>query len=72
MVLQKRLSKYCDDPSIIDDRQSSHRKKSRTTDNLFVLRTLVEKYCITKNESLFVGFIDFKKAFDSIWHEALL
>ncbi len=70
-ILKKRLNKYCDENNIIDDRQSSHRKKSRTTDNLFILRTLIEKYCITKNEGLFVGFIDFKKAFDSIWHEAL-
>jgi len=38
---------------------------------MFILRTLYEKYCINENQQIFACFIDFRKAFDSIWHEAL-
>ena len=70
-ILNKRLILFCDKHNIIDERQSSHRKKCRTTDNIFILRSIFEKYCINENKKLYACFVDFRKAFDSIWHEAL-
>ena len=35
------------------------------------MRTLFEKYCVQNNSKLYVSFIDFQKAFDSIWHDGL-
>ena len=55
----------------MDEKQSSHRKKSRTTDNVFILRSVYEKYCLKDNKKLYACFIDFRKAFDCIWHEGL-
>ena len=52
--------------------QSSHRKKCRTTDNVFIIRSLFEKYCTVNNQKIYACFIDFRKAFDSIWHEGLM
>ncbi len=72
LVLRRRLTTFCETENLIDERQSSHRKGSRTTDNVFLLKTLWEKYCKSQNQPLYVGFIDFKKAFDSVWHEALM
>ena len=47
-------------------------QKSRTTDHIFTLKTLSNKYVKDKNGGkLFACFIDFKKAYDSIWHEGL-
>ena len=44
----------------------------RTTDHIFTLNTLIDNQ-INKNKSkIFSCFVDFKKAFDSIWHEGLL
>ena len=71
IILNTRLKLFIDKHALIDDRQSSHKKGSRTTDNVFVLKTLMEKYCAGKGK-LYVSFIDFRKAFDSIWHQALL
>ena len=47
--------------------------RSRTSDQLLVLQTLIDKYVkiIGKNKN-YVCFIDFQKAFDMVWHEGLL
>ena len=71
IVMNNRLNKFCDDHNLIDERQSSHKKGARTSDNMFIIRSLHEKYCIKENKKIYVSFIDFKKAFDSIWHEGL-
>ncbi len=71
LVLCKRLTKFCNEKSLIDERQSSHRKKTRTTDNIFVLKALFDKYCTKEGKQLYACFIDFKKAFDTVWHDAL-
>ena len=46
--------------------------KSRTTDHIFSLKTLCNKYVKgKKGGKVFVCFVDFKKAYDSIWHKGL-
>jgi hypothetical protein len=52
--------------------QAGFRKKYRTTDHIFVLNKLVDDVMKTKNKRLYCCFVDFKKAFDNVWHEALL
>ena len=48
-------------------------KGYRTTDHIFSLRTLIDKYVINENKvKLFCCFVDFQKDFDSVWHEGLL
>jgi hypothetical protein len=71
IAMNTRLKLFCAKHSLIDDKQSSHRKGSRTSDNVFILRTLFEKYCGQNNSKLYISFIDFRKAFDSIWHDGL-
>jgi len=45
----------------------------RTSDHIFSLRTLIDKYVNGSTRGkLYACFIDFKKAFDSVWHEGLL
>ena len=39
---------------------------------MFVLRTLIEKYTKDKNGKLFACFIDFRKAFDRVFHDIML
>ena len=48
---------------IIAEEQAGFRAERSITEQIFNLRILCEKY-------LYHVFIDFKKAFDSIWHEA--
>ena len=44
----------------------------RTSDHVYTLHTLINKHVQQKNKgNIFSCFIDFKKAFDSIWNEGL-
>ena len=52
------------------EEQMSFRKKFRTTDQVFDIRMIVEK-AREFNIDLYMAFIDFKKAFDSVRHTAL-
>ena len=46
------------------------RKGFRTADHVLTLKTLMDKY-LSENKKLYFCFVDFRKAYDSIWHEAL-
>lgn len=72
-VLNERISKFLDDKSFIGREQAGFRKNHRTSDQIFILKTIIDKY-IHKNgkgNKLYACFIDFRKAFDTVWHEGL-
>jgi hypothetical protein len=50
--------------------QTGFRKDYRTTNQLFILRTLIEQ-SKAKKKPLYFCFVDFKKAFDIVPREAL-
>ena len=65
---------FLDDKAFIGREQAGFRKNDRTSDQKFILKTIIDKY-IHKNckaNELYVCFIDFRKAFDTICHEGLL
>ena len=70
-VLNTRLIEWCDFNNVIDEAQAGFRKKYSTTDNIFVLMSLVKKYLTKKRGRFYCIFIDFSKAFDSIRHDKL-
>lgn len=70
-ILNNRLLKFLKDKDVLDKHQIGFQAKCRTTDHLFILKNLIMKF--TKaGKPLYLAFIDFKKAFDSIWHDGLL
>jgi len=52
--------------------QFGFRENHRTSDSLFVLKTLINKYVHKNKRKLFVCFVDLQKAFDSVWRNGLL
>ena len=70
-ILNNRLQSYLDNNSIIHNVQIGFQPKARTSDHMFVLRTIVEKY-IANHSKLFTCFVDFSKAFDTILYSTLL
>ena len=56
---------------IIATEQAGFRAGRSTTEQIFNLRILCEKY-LQHQQDLYHVFIDFKKAFDRVWHIALL
>ena len=55
---------------IIAEEQADFRAGRSTTEHIFNPRTLYEKY-LQHQQDLYHVFIDFKKAFDRVWHSAL-
>ena len=55
---------------IIAEVQAGFRAGRSTTEHIFNLRILCEKY-LQHQQNLYHVFIDFKKAFDRVWHAAL-
>ena len=64
-VILNRLQPQAEE--IIAEEQAGFRAGRSTTEQIFNLRILCEKY-LQHQQNL---FIDFKKAFDRVWHEAL-
>ena len=57
--------------NLINPSQIGFTKNARSSDQVFILKTLIEKYCKDKNGRLFCCFIDFNKAFDSVIHTGM-
>lgn len=50
--------------------QAGFRKGFATTDHIYVLHTLLDLLQFSKKK-LFCGFIDLKRAFDTVWRDGL-
>ena len=69
-ILCKRISDWEEARNLLPEEQFGFRKNRRTTDCIFIFNTLIEK-AKAENTSLFVCFVDLKKAFDSVNHNLL-
>ena len=67
-VIQNRLKLQAE--AIIAEEQAGFRAGRSTCEQIFNLRVLCEKYA-HHQQHLYHVFIDFKKAFDWVWHAAL-
>ena len=65
-VLLNRLEKFIEKNQLVKHNQIGFMKNSQTSDHMFVLKTLVDKFVKDRKERLYVAFVDFKKAYDTI------
>ena len=70
-ILNQRLFKLAENKKLIHPSQIGFLKANRTSDHIFTLRALIEKYSHYHKQKVYACFIDFRKAFDSVWHEGL-
>lgn len=68
-IIQKRIKPTIETFQTCD--QAGFRKSFATTDHILVLRELMQKATDYKFE-IYLGFIDFKKAFDTVSHDYML
>ena len=68
-VLNDRLNKHYE--HIYANQQFGFRANHRTTDSIFILKSLISKYLNKKREKIYACFVDLRKAFDSLWHNGL-
>ena len=69
-ILNTRLTKFADIFDAIPDAQAGFRKGYSTLDNIFCLHVLIQLY-FSSGKKLFCTFIDFRKAFDTVWRLGL-
>jgi hypothetical protein len=70
-VLNSRLQNFLENRNIINREQIGFHKNHRTTDHMFILKSLMDAYK-AKRKPLYLCFVDFQKAFDTVWHSGLL
>ena len=68
-ILNQRLYLYFEENKILHNSQIGFLPENRTADHVFTLRTLIDKYVHYHKEKVYACFVDFRKAFDSVWHE---
>ena len=72
LMLNERLTLFINKYEIMNVNQIGFKEKCRTADHLFTLKTLINKHVHnTRNGKIFACFVDFRKAFDSVWHKGL-
>ena len=70
-LLNHRIKLQCQRRKIINKNQTGFKENHRTSDNLLVLKNVVKKYVTVGKKKLYTCFVDFKKAYDSVWHKGL-
>jgi hypothetical protein len=60
-----RLTEYVDKEGLLGEEQAGFRQGYAATDHIFSLTCLIELYLMTKKR-LYVAFVDYQKAFDSV------
>ena len=70
LLLNNRLLCLIYEYNILKNNQIGFRKGFRTADHVLTIKTLMDKY-LSENNKLYFCYVDFSKAYDSIWREAL-
>ena len=71
-ILNEKLKKFCSNKNILSQQQFGFREDFRTSDAIFVLRSVISWYKNKGNKPVYSCFVDFSKAFDSVDRTALL
>ena len=70
-VINARLNMYANEVNLISENQTGFRKKYSTLDHIFLLINILEILVKKSSQKLYCAFIDYKKAFDTVWRSAL-
>ena len=70
-ILNDKLEEFLTENEIISKEQIVFTRKCRTSDHIFILKTLIDTYTKEPSGKLFACFVDFRKAFDTVLHSAL-
>ena len=71
LVINERLIKFLDLENTLSSFQIGFRRGYRTSDHVFVLNTIINSY-FSKGKKVYACFVDFSKAYDSVWRKGLL
>jgi len=66
-----RISVFIESNDILTEVQGGFRKDHRCEDHIFTLKSIIATRS-AENKSTYLAFLDFRKAFDTVWREGLL
>ena len=69
-IMNNRLMKFLEISQLIEVNQIGFIPGKRTTDHIFVLKTLID-LAKQKRKPLYLCFVDLKSAFDTVWRKGL-
>ena len=70
-ILNRRITRWLNDKRAIVDEQAGFREGYGTHDNVFVMDALIRRRLSKRKQKLYVCYVDFKRAFDSVPRSAL-
>ena len=70
-ILNKRLTLWMEDCKLLAEEQAGFRTGRSTVDHIFTLFTIIQKSMAQHKGKLYVAFVDYQKAFDSVIRENL-
>ena len=71
-ILNERLISFLNKYNVISEFQIGFKKGSRTAHHMFIFRHLIDLHFKQRQNNIFAAFIDFEKASDTVWRDALL
>ena len=71
-LLQNRLITHLESHNFFSPFQAGFRPDHRTTDHIFAIKTIINKYVYKLKKPVYGCFVDFAKAFDSVSRNSLL
>ncbi len=69
-IIAQNVSKFIEDNNILTEVQGSFRKDRRCEDHIFSLKSIIATRQ-AEGKQTYLAFLDFKKAFDTVWREGL-
>ena len=70
-ITNSRLEKFAIEKKLIPEEQIAFASNSRTSDHIFTLYSIVNKYLVGSGNYVYSCFVDFSKAFDNVPHDIL-
>ena len=70
-MMNTRLNEFLEENQVLNKEQIGFIMANRCPDHIFTLRSVVNKYVEDQKGRIYSCFIDFKKAFDTVWHDGL-
>ena len=70
LLLTKRLTTFTNNNQILKYNQVGFQKGFRTSHHVFTIKTVINKY-LKENKKLYLCSVDFRKAYNIMWREAL-
>lgn len=70
-IICNRLTNFCETMQLLPDCQNGFRKRRSTIDSIYILNHVIQS-TLAKGRQLYVAFIDFKAAFDTVNRKKLM